>query len=147
MCCCLYVLLSLCKIPSYRSIGEASLAQFYDLHIFILWLAVSWSHKLNTRVSLKFRFFRVDALGCFLPGHFISRLIFYRLFISCRLSQLLCSQLKLFDHNHHCARPSLFINARRGDRVSRMESEGQCVCVTDNKDVTTILIKPLIQYA
>ena len=44
----------------------------------------------------------------FLPGHNISRLIFYSLFISCRLSQLLCSQLKLFDHNHHCARPSLF---------------------------------------
>jgi len=28
-----------------------------------------------------------------------------------------------------------------------MERERQCVCVTDNKDVTTIIIKPLIQYA
>ena len=31
------------KIPSYRSIGEASLAQCYDLHIYT-WLAVSRFH-------------------------------------------------------------------------------------------------------
>jgi hypothetical protein len=29
------------KMPSYPSIGESSLAQSYDLHIYILWLAVS----------------------------------------------------------------------------------------------------------
>jgi len=29
------------KMPSYPSIGESSLAQCYDLHIYILWLAFS----------------------------------------------------------------------------------------------------------